>query len=169
MEEVKDKYSLVIVPGGEVRKQLQALIDELAQQINAPSFVPHITVVSNILADSEELAREKEKALAIAQQVGKFMVSVSEYRFTEEEFRCLFLLAHSPQFENVYSSAAAIYPQVNDQHFRSLPHLSVLYGSYSAETKKEIIESRPLKPLEFAVESFDLYKTTGPVSNWILV
>ena len=169
MTQVKDRYSLVIVPVDEARQQLQALIDELAQQYNAPFFSPHITVVSNILADSEELAREKGNAIALAQEVGKFTVSVSEYRFTDEEFRCLFLLAHSPQMDTVYSSAAAIYPQVNDQHFRGLPHLSVMYGTYPTETKEEIIASHPLKPLEFAVESFDLYKTSGPASSWSLI
>jgi hypothetical protein len=168
MTQTKDKYSLVIVPRGEVREQLQTLIEDLALHNNAPAFTPHITVVSNIFAAPDELAHERDKAIELANKVGKFTVTLHKYGFLNEEFRCLFLLAHSEAFESVYANAATIYPQVNNQHFRQLPHLSVLYGTYPQETKDRIIADHPMPPLEFDVESFDLYKTNGPASSWQL-
>jgi 2'-5' RNA ligase len=168
MSPPKDKYSLCVIPAGRTRELLQALINELARKYDAPSFVPHVTLVSNILAGPEEIPKLKEQAKALAQGIGEITISLSGYGFTDEEFRCLFLLAHSPRLDAVYSAAASVFPQVNEEHFRELPHLSVLYGNYPPETKQEIIANHELEPINFIARSFDLYQTNNAVPNWRL-
>jgi len=164
---MKDKYSLWIVPKGEVGEQSQALISRLAQEYGSPDFVPHMTLVANIFAGKDELDALKARVTALAEQVGKFTLTLSTFGYKDEEFRCLYLLTEAPELQSVYDKAAEQFPQVNDEHFRQMPHLSVLYGNFPAVTKKDIIaKNSSLLPIQFEVESFDLCLTNDPVEAW---
>lgn len=169
MAQEKDKYSIWLAPKGNSGRALQDLIDKLAGEYQAPRFIPHVTLVAEIFADADEVEDLKARVGQCAERMNRFVVQLTEYGYLEEEFRSLYLLARSPEFPSVYEQASQVFPQVNHEHFRKMPHLSVLYGHYSSETKKQTIYSNPLPTIEFAVESLDLYMTNNPVEDWRLV
>lgn len=86
----------------------------------------------------------------------------------EEEFRCLYLLAAGEGLQSAYMALATQFPQIRDQHFQAMPHMSVLYGNYLQATKDRIIDANPLIQTEFVVDSFDLYLTHNPIESWRL-
>lgn len=165
----KNKYSLWIVPKAEAGAQLQALTDQLAHDHNAPEFVPHLTVVANIFATPDEIPEIEEKVRELIRNIGSFGITLANFGYTEEEFRCLYLLAEpSKELDDAYQAAVALFPQVKDEHFRAMPHLSVLYGHYSTSAKEEIIKSHPIDAITISVDSFDLFLTNNPISSWQL-
>jgi 2'-5' RNA ligase len=169
MPQEKDKYSLWIVPRGEAGETIQGLVNQLASENEAPQFVPHLTLVANIFADTSELEDVTERVKQYTRRLSPFTVKITGYGYLTEEFRCLYLLAESPQLQSVYESISAQFPQVSSEHFQAMPHISVLYGKYPEEIKKEIIASNPLPPLEFTVDAFDIYLTNNPIKDWQLV
>lgn len=165
----KNKYSLWIVPQGDVGEALQNLGVRLAEQQDSPKFVPHMTLVANIIANQHELEKVQENIATLAHQIGSFSVSLTQYSYMNEEFRCLYLLAEqTPELDAVYQAAAKLFPQVNDEHFRAMPHLSVMYGNLPETIKQKLIAQHPFEPTTFTVDSFDLYLTNDPVSSWQL-
>lgn len=164
-----DKYSLWIVPKGEPGQRLQELIDALAAEQDAPVFVPHLTLVADIRAESGGLAAMQQKVGKLARQIKPFSITLHGYGYLEEEFRCLFLLAQSIGLAGAYRMAAQVFPQVDSEHFKKMPHASVLYGNYSEQTKQQIIARHPFDPASFAVSSLELYRTNDPISSWELV
>ena len=162
----KSKYSLWIRPKGEAAAQLQSLINDLAKKYGAPVFEPHITLVGHIKADAKEITEAKRKIDELAGKLEPFTVTLTEYGFMDEEHRCLYLLAESPRLAVAYEQAATLFPQVEHEHFRQMPHLSLLYGQYAPEVKREIIKTNPLPPITFEVESLDMHLTDGLPSAW---
>jgi 2'-5' RNA ligase len=168
MTDARNKYSLWLVPTGEAGRRLQGLVDELAESHDAPKFVPHLTLIANIYASTDELEVEKQKIQMLTQKIDSFTVNFTNYRYADEEFRSLFLLAQSEALDDVYQAVAEVFPQVANEHFRAMPHLSVLYGLFSPVTKQRIIETHSLPSIECTIESFDLYHTNDPVASWQL-
>jgi 2'-5' RNA ligase len=168
MSQEKDKYSLWLVPKGEAGETIQALVDKLSGENDAPHFVPHLTLVANIYVDPAELEEVSGRIKRCAEQISPFTVSLTGYGYTEEEFRCLYLLAEGEDLRAAYEVLSGQFPQVSDEHFQAMPHISVLYGKYSQDTKDKIIAENPLVTTEFTVNTFDLYLTNNPVENWRL-
>lgn len=164
MSETTNKYSLWLVPTGDAEVKLGSLVQTLVSKYDAPAFVPHITLVGNIYAD--ELDTVTQKVELLAEQLGRFKIAFNRYEYLDEEFRCLFLPALSEDIHKVYESAANLFPQVAEEHFKAMPHLSVLYGNFPKETKQEIINEHPIETIEFAVDSLELYLTNDPISSW---
>lgn len=160
------KYSLWVVPKAEAGNQVQAIVDSLAETHQAPEFTPHLTVAANIMADDTELLDVKQSIERIARSIGSFGITLSGYGYKDEEFRCLYLFAHAPELAELYEAAATEFPQVTTEHFSSMPHMSVLYGDFSEPEKLAMITHLPDEPIEFKVESLDLYLTNGDVSTW---
>jgi 2'-5' RNA ligase len=168
MQSEKDKYSLWIVPKGEAGNVLQSLASKLAKQYATPFFVPHMTLVANIMANNKEINFIKEQIESLTKQLGSFTVRLADYGYMDEEFRSLYLLAHSSDLANFYDTTSTIFPQVNSEHFKPMPHLSIMYGMYRDDTKQQIISDNPIGPIEFEVDSLDLYLTNDPVTSWKL-
>ena len=168
-----DKYSLWIVPKGKAGEQLQQLVNKLATEHAAPHFVPHITLVANIYASSDqEYITIKNNVAKLSKSLQPFTISLSNFEYTDEEFRCLFLRAQpSADIDHVYSATTNFFPQVANEHFQTLPHMSVLYGSYPSDLKQKIISEHQVilqNEITFHVESFDLYLTNNPIDSWTL-
>lgn len=153
-------------PKGAEAEHLQALIQKLANQHSSPVFKPHVTLVGNIYSTDADIGTQKRKVEELASEVGKFTISMTGYGFMDEEYRCLYLLASSPRLSKVFERASIQFPQVNDEHFSKMPHLSLLYGHYSVDEKREIIASNPLLPVTFEIGSLDLFATSGSANDW---
>lgn len=164
MNESRQKYSLWIVPEGSVGAKLGTLIDTLAKENDGPQFVPHLTLVADTSANN--ILSVTERVAKLAQQLKSFTVKLDSYGYLNEEYRSLFLQAHSEELDKIYQTASDVFPQVRTEHFKSMPHLSLLYGLYPEQRKLDIIEKLPVEIYEFTVNSIDIYLTDGPASTW---
>lgn len=166
MASERNKYSIWFGARGEAEEQLQELIDTLAQEYKTPSFPPHISVVANIFATGAEFQEVKYATERLARELESFTARLSRLSYLDEEFRSLFYIAESDKFEEMYDVAARYFPQVREEHFAAMPHLSVLYGDFDRTTKEKIITEYQTEPIELTIDVMDLYLTNAPVSTW---
>lgn len=171
--EIPQKHSLWIVPKQTEGNDLQQFINTLANDFDAPNFVPHLTLVANIFTETDaDRIQALDNATKLTQSIQPFDITFDGFGYTSEEFRCLFLkVLPSTEIDNAYDIATQFFPQVRDEHFRSMPHLSVLYGDYLSERKDAIITTyreHEIANLTFRVQSFDLFLTNSPIESWEL-
>jgi excisionase family DNA binding protein len=169
LDEEKDNYSIWIVPEGEAKANLQSHINTLAQEVNTPRFVPHVTVAAGIEASPDDLRNVFERVENLAEGLGRFSVALSGIGMLNEEHRSLFLHADSYILDSIYRKAKDLFPDAEVEKFRDLPHLSLIYGMLPTITKNELIESHPIDNLEFSVEALKLYRTNHDEATWQLV
>jgi len=168
MNNSKDKYSLWIVPKGKSLDVLQSLVSSLAIEYGSNSFTPHITLVAGLSASEAEYSGMTHRIQQLTVKLSNFTVALYGYGFMDEEHRCLYLHASGSELSAVYQTASELFPQVSQEHFRAMPHASVLYGKYTVEEKQRMITENPLPKFSFEADELSLYITNGPADNWKL-
>jgi len=159
------KYGIWILPSGESNKQLQSLINEIADDYNAIKFIPHVSIAGVLIRD-EELDLEKEKVNRLADRLNRFSMTLDEIGIKDEKHRCIYLLAKSNFLENVFKETTVMFPEAMIERNRTMPHLSIMYGEYPDKIKREIISKNPDIKLTFEAEGLDLCLSDGPEEGW---
>ena len=136
---MEDHYHLWLKPSREASHQFAHVIQQLALELDAPVFEPHITLLGNLEgSEAEQVARSNE----LARRLRPFPINVSGPAFGEDYFHCVFLVADmTPSLLHVHALARQIFHQEDNSHY--LPHLSLVYGRYSENRKKDIISRLP--------------------------
>ncbi len=124
------KYSLWITPDGQSAQPINKLVARVEAELLAASFLPHLTIAAYLPASKAEFSDLKETAGTLAKSLEAFTITTGNFGFKDEEFRSLYLKVSSPELDSVYEAATVSFPQVANEPFRALPHISVLYGSH---------------------------------------
>lgn len=163
MENRVKGYSLWLVPEGEARKVLEALILKLSSALGTPSFLPHVTLLGQLTEDEEEIV---EKTAQLASSIERFPVSLSGTGYLDEYFRCLFLVAgESPGLMTANLKARSLFGRMDGPLF--MPHLSLVYGNMSVEAKKDIVaEMIGHRDCSFQIRKISLFSTKGSPHEW---
>lgn len=156
------------MPTGETGTQLQNLINQFADEYNAPKFTPHVTI-AGITASDEELVNVKSKISKLASQQDVFTINLTDYGYKDENHRCLYRQAISKQLDFTFQNAAKLFPEAKIEHFRSMPHVSIMYGKYPASLKQKIIEKLSVSTKSFEANEISLCLTDGAEEDWHLV
>jgi 2'-5' RNA ligase len=156
-------YSLWLMPRGAVNRKFSELISQLAEQYSSPKFPPHVTLVGSIEAHEEEMILKTQE---VAQLIHHFVIRLANIDYTDQYYRTLFVrVESSADILVAYQEARKIFP--SDQETNYAPHLSLLYGNFSVETKEQIIKKigASFKD-EFEANILHLYLTDGEVNTW---
>lgn len=162
---MKRKYGIWILPSAEANKQLQSLINQIADSYGSTKFIPHVSVAGMLIEDGE-LDSVKEKVDQLAKRLNKFTIALDEYGTRDEKHRCLYLLAKSDKLESLFEETIEVFPGALVERNRGMPHLSIVYGEYPADVKREIIAKYPSAGMAFEVEGLDLCLSDGPEEEW---
>jgi 2'-5' RNA ligase len=156
--------SLWLMPEGEVRDRIAALIARLAGRFSTPTFPPHVTLLPGIEAPSEGEVLEASRALS--RRLRPLEVGLQGVEGREEHFRCLFVRAASDApLVAAHAAAARAFGREPDPEF--LPHLSLVYGTLAPETKGPLAaELGSGLPGSFAATCLHVWRTEGPVGDW---
>lgn len=157
------KYSLWFMPAGATKQKFSQLIARLAEDYASPKFPPHITLLGSIEAGEEEMISH---AQALASLIHPFLAKLIDITYTDYYYRALFARVEpSAELLAAYRRVLEIFPDIQKADY--MPHLSLLYGDFFLETKKEMIEKIGASFLdEFEVDTLHLYLTEGAVSTW---
>jgi 2'-5' RNA ligase len=107
-----------------------------------------------------------ERSARVAEALHPFVIRLGPIDFLDEYFRCLFVrtLLSEPQ-RRAYQAACRVFGCLHKKKF--MPHLSLLYGNFTPDVKREIIaEIGPRLDVQFRARSVDLYRTHGEPRNW---
>lgn len=153
-----------LVPEGDVRERLGALIAELSRRHGTPSFEPHVTLFGGIVGGEVEIL---ERGARLAAALRPFAIRLMALGRSDEYFRCLFLEAErSPELLAAHERASGLFGARDSAPF--LPHLSLVYGRLGAEEASEAVEAlRSLAlPLDFEARRLEVHRTEGAVPEW---
>lgn len=127
-------YHLWFKPAGAAYEALARTIRDLARELEAPVFEPHVTLLANLDGVQEE---HVQRTRELAFQLTPCQVILTEPSYRNEYFQCLFMRV---QPTSAVMSSHALAAQVFDRaEERYMPHLSLLYGSFTESRKREII------------------------------
>jgi len=153
-------FSLWLVPAGQVRRRLAALIESLARRFGGPVFAPHVTVLAGVRETEGDVAARAEQILGGS--------SPLPLRFTGLEsadtyFRALHLRVETTDaLLALHRAARDAFARRDDPPY--VPHLSLVYGAPPPAAVVE--ELRPSTPDGFEARALDVYSTEGPVERW---
>ena len=130
------RFSLWLMPSGQVYDSLLDLISKLSTLYNTPRFEPHVTLLGNLSLPEAEM---ESKTKRLAGLIKPLTVTLDTLASTEEYFRCLFANAQkTDQLLEANRSARTIFDVGDEPEFR--PHLSLVYGVLSPDIKEMIVE-----------------------------
>ena len=114
---------------------LAQTIRDLARELGAPIFEPHISLIGNLEGTEKELIKRTEE---LARHLESFTAVLTEASYRDSHFQCLFMLVEqTPPLMNAYAIAI---DRFHKPHQQFMPHLSLVYGSYPESRKKLIID-----------------------------
>lgn len=146
------KLSFWLVPAEPSRSFYQAIIDDLAQRYDAPSFIPHVTLYSGEYSCDTPIDCLIETAI---QTIHPFSLKIDRVRYSQHFTKTLFVQFHphwmlsqiseslrSASFSSQESSS------IDTSDFILDPHLSLIYGSLSEAEKQHLAETLNLPESE---------------------
>ena len=157
------KYSLWFMPTGITGERFSKLIAQLAEEYSSQKFSPHITLIGLVEADEEEMI---SKTQAVATQIQPCAIKLTRINYTNDFYKSLFVeVEPSAALLATYQAARKIFP--DEQATSYAPHLSLMYGNFSVDTKKQIIkEIADTFPDRFEAKTLYLYLTDGDANTW---
>ncbi len=160
------RYSLWLMPSGEVYDRLKHLTSRLSSQYSAPDFEPHVTLIGKVLGSEEEII---SKTALLASAVQPYRIELGRVEYLDEYFRCLFIrVRDTDEVMKADLEARKIFGRQNDPKY--MPHLSLMYGNCPPETKKQIIvEIGEEFKLGFDAKSIHLFSTNVEPKDWYRV
>jgi 2'-5' RNA ligase len=106
------------------------------------------------------------KTQELASLIHPLPIQLTTIAYTDSYYRALFVkVDRSAEIFTAYQQAKKLFP--SHQKIGYIPHLSLLYGNFSIETKKEIIkEIGETFANTFEADTLYLYLTEGAASDW---
>lgn len=156
-------YSIWLIPAGEVYRKLAEIISQLSKKYSTPNFEPHLTLIGDLLRSEEEII---SKTLELAEQLKPFEINLKKADYFDEYFKCLFIRAErSKEVIKANNIAREAFNLKLDPEY--MPHLSLMYGNLSPETKEKILADLGKEfDLSFEVKSIHLFSTAGEAKDW---
>ena len=147
-------YSLWLKPTGRAYEVLVRTIRELAHELGAPLFEPHVTLLGQLEGTEQAHVRRCEE---LAGQLQPFQITLIDPSYRSEYFQCLFMrVQQTPAAMSAHALARRVFHRPEDTY---MPHLSLLYGLFPDRRKREVIDRlQPDVRTSFEVGAFHLIR-----------
>ena len=127
-------YSLWLLPTGEQQLRLAETIDRLSLDHGGPRFDPHLTLLGGLDGAAAPFAAATER---LAASLPPIRLRLQDIAFGDERYRCLYLrVEQQDDLMAAHREALRLFGRKDDPAF--LPHLSLLYGTLSPDTRTAI-------------------------------
>jgi len=157
------KYSLWLMPTGELSARLTEIIEDLSHDRPDLRFEPHVTLLGGLSGSELEFS---SKTREVASVIKPYQIRLDKVDYLDEFFRSLFIRVEPtrPVLEANRKARLIFHRQ---QETGYLPHLSLMYGDFLSLTKEQII-SRIGREFQrrFEVCAIYLYSTEGEPKHW---
>lgn len=159
-------YSIWLMPSGKAYDVLCKIILRLSRKYNTPYFEPHVTLIGEISGSENEVV---SKTANLASFLQPFKIEFRRVGYTNEYFRCLFLMAAVTDVIMKANHAArkAFGVETSKEY---MPHLSLIYGNLLPAAKKEIIaDIGEEMHASFVADRIALFSTADRPEDWFMV
>ena len=140
----------------------------MSKDYSAPRFEPHVTLLGQVIGPEEEIVK---KAAQTASILMPYEIRLTRVSYLDEYFRCLFInVEKTVEVMNANAETKEVFRGYSTSTHSTeeyMPHLSLLYGDISSQTKETIIEKIGREwNLTFEAASIHLVLTKGDVREW---
>ena len=151
--------SLWLVPPVTLRAEIATIIDNYAEQLSTPRFIPHLT----LLTAANDVTEARLRTLADA-CLG-VMIEPQGIATGDDFYHCVFVAVNAtPELQRVRGAAETIFGAATEP-FR--PHMSLVYGDLPAETREAVArEIEATRFVPFAPEVLEAVETEGTPERW---
>jgi 2'-5' RNA ligase len=163
---MRPNYHLWLQPSGKAYEILVKIIADLSEAYAGPFFEPHVTLLSSLPGTEEEI---HVRSLQLGTSLQPFNLQLTQPACGNQYFQCLFLpVRKNSALMDAHELAQKIFATDSDPY---LPHLSLLYGHYSLERKKQIAATLPeTSRISFTVGKFSLIRAgSEDPRDWISI
>ena len=156
--------SIWLIPAREDAQYIQAIINNLSTNYQAPVFSPHCTLYSPIDLPKAELKKILERS---AKNMKSFYVKNIMISHTEDLWKTIFIeLLRSSELEQLQQEVISQF-QV-ERPYKFSPHISLLYKEIPDKKKEDIIRNLQVKN-SFKMDKIAAVRTGPNVDNWATV
>lgn len=165
------KLSFWLIPSQEDLAYFQEIIDTLAQEYDAPTFTPHVTIYSGEYRLDASLESIIEQAI---QGIKSISLNVDKLLYTQEFTKSLFVQFQQSSTLSQISEAIGISAQI-PREFTLNPHLSLIYQHLTEDIKKKLITKISLQKSEVffnevrVISTHSKVETREDVEAWQLI
>ena len=153
--------SIWLIPAREDAQYIQAIINNLSTNYQAPVFSPHCTLYSLIDLPKEELKKILERS---AKNMKNFYVKKTMISHTGYIWKTIFIeLLRSSELEQLQQTVIRQFHV--EQPYEFSPHISLLYKEIPDNKKENIIRNLQLKN-SFKMDKIAAVRTGPNVDNW---
>ena len=156
-------FSLWLPLPSPAQERFQALVTQLAVRLGTPVFVPHITLLSGLAGEEDDL---RSRAARLARELQPFDVRLLGLAWRDEFYRCLFVeAAASRALLEAHAVAAKIFERRVETGF--YPHLSLVSGDLKQQEKETLAdEIGRYFDEHLRIGELVLYDTAGAPPDW---
>jgi len=151
--------SLWLVPPVTLRSEIATIIDNYAEQLSTPHFIPHLTLLTGVANVAEAQLR------VLAGECSDVMIEPMGIATGGDFYHCVFIAVNAtPELQRVRDAAERIFG-ANGEPFR--PHMSLVYGDLPRETREAV--AREIEATRFAAyapEVLEAVETGGTPERW---
>jgi len=151
------------MPTGKAYNRFSEIISRLSEEYNSPNFEPHVTLIGAIAGTEDDLSA---KTTQLTSLIKPFGIKLAKVDYFDEYHKALFIKAEeTTELIKANETAKEVFNLSPDSEY--MPHLSLLYGDFSSETKEKIITNLGREfNIDFEIKSVCLYFTTGKEETW---
>ena len=157
-------YFLWLEPTGKTRELLASTIAHLSQEYDGPLFDPHVTLLGDITGQEGKLLHTTEK---LAHILAPFDLTLTIPAFQDQSFQCVFMrVKETSTLLEAHTLARKVFHKADAPPY--MPHLSLLYGSYTKSAKEQIIGNISTSlSVQFKATAVTLFRDEGNnPTNW---
>mmetsp|Transcript_61166 Transcript_61166/g.68492 ORF Transcript_61166/g.68492 Transcript_61166/m.68492 type:complete len:210 (+) Transcript_61166:128-757(+) len=165
-------HSLWMIPCGDSKIVYSKLISEISSDLGTVDFLPHITLVAAMMKGEEDTV---QRAKALAAELAPFTFEFDDISYRDAYFQCVYTRLKRTEAVVLANDIARNFFPERQSDPEYMPHLSLVYGDFDEETKRNQIVPK-LKKADhdsqltlLPVDSFEVWSTQGDVKEWYKV
>ena len=163
MEPAGPRYSLWLMPEGEVQRQFADIIARLSERFGMPAFEPHVTLLGGLHgAERDIVSRISE----IVRTMRPVEIRTSTLHSQEDYFRQFFVQVEKSR--PLMETRARVKVLAGGRRERPYsPHVSLMYGSVPYQDREALLmEMGGELVTEFETKTLHVVDTAGTPEGW---
>ena len=152
--------SLWLVPPVTLRAEIATIIDDCAEELSTPRFIPHLTLLGGIERDVTV-----DELRGLAREIAGVTIEPHGIATGNDYYHCVFVsVTPTPELQRARAAAERIFGASAEAF---VPHMSLVYGDLPRERREAV--ARAIEATRFAAFApalLEAVDTTGTPERW---
>lgn len=134
-------FSVWLVPREKEEKELSKIVKNLTQKYNSPIFIPHLTLLGNVMTSFDDLKLAVDE---VFEDKKAFTIRKTKLNQSEQFFKTVFIeFELNDILKNLFTALSEKTDKKSLENFK--PHISLMYKLMPKDEKIRIIKNLDLK------------------------